>query len=66
KGAFSSNPNNFDLFYYTIVTFTTIGFGDISPVSNLAKFMAIVISITSIICLTIFLGSIFSLRERKE
>lgn len=66
KGAFSSNPNNFDLFYYTIVTFTTIGFGDISPVSNLAKFMAIVISITSIICLTIFLGSIFSLRERRE
>ena len=66
KGAFSSNPNNFDLFYYTIVTFTTIGFGDISPVSNLAKFMAIVISVTSIICLTIFLGSIFSLRERRE
>lgn len=66
KGAFSSNTNNFDLFYYTIVTFTTIGFGDISPVSNLAKFMAIVISVTSIICLTIFLGSIFSLRERRE
>ena len=65
KGSFSSNPSNFDLFYYTVVTFTTIGFGDISPISNLAKFMAIVISFTSIICLTIFLGSIFSLREKR-
>lgn len=60
KGSFSSNPNYFDLFYYTVVTFTTIGFGDISPISNLAKFMAIVISVTSIICLTVFLGGIFS------
>lgn len=66
EGAFSSNPSYFDLFYYTVVTFTTIGFGDISPVTGIAKFMAIVISLTSIICLTIFLGSIFSLRDRKS
>lgn len=63
--AFSNNPSNFDLFYYTIVTFTTIGFGDIIPLTALAKFMAIIISITSVICLTVFLSSIFSNRRNR-
>lgn len=62
--AYSNNPTNFDLLYYTIVTFTTIGFGDISPITTPAKIMAIVISVTSIICVTIFLGSIFSFRDK--
>ena len=61
---FSNNPSSFDLFYYTIVTFTTIGFGDIIPLTVLAKLMVIIISITSVICLTGFLGSIFSYRRR--
>lgn len=62
--AYSNNPTKFDLLYYTIVTFTTIGFGDISPITTPAKIMAIVISVTSIICVTIFLGSIFSFRDK--
>lgn len=64
-GGFSNNPTNFDLFYYTIVTFTTIGFGDIIPITFLTKFIAIIISITSIICLTIFLGNIYSYFNEK-
>lgn len=60
---FSNNPGYFDLFYYTVITFTTIGFGDILPLSTPAKFIAIVISLTSVICLTIFLGSVFSYRS---
>jgi len=63
--AFSNNPSNFDLFYYTIVTFATIGFGDIIPLTALAKFMAIIISITSVICLTVFLSSIFAYRKNN-
>ena len=64
--AYSNNPSFFDLFYYTIVTFTTIGFGDIIPLTVPAKVMAIVISVTSILCLTIFLGSILSFRRDKN
>ncbi len=64
QNGFSNNPSYFDLFYYTVVTFTTIGFGDIIPLSILAKLIAIVISATSIICITIFLGSIYSYRDR--
>lgn len=63
-GGFSNNPGYFDLFYYTIITFTTIGFGDIIPLTIPTKFMAIIISITSVICLTVFLGSVFSYREK--
>ena len=63
--AFSNNPSKFDLFYYTIVTFTTIGFGDIIPLTIPAKLMAIMISITSVICITVFLGSIFSHRRNN-
>lgn len=61
--AYSGIPNNFDLFYYTIITFTTIGYGDIVPISMGAKIMSIVISTTSVICLTIFLSSILSYKD---
>lgn len=63
--SFSASPSYFDLLYYTIVTFTTIGFGDICPLSVSAKFISILISISSIVCLTIFLGSVFSFRGKN-
>ena len=62
-GAYTGNQNNFDLFYYTIITFTTIGYGDVTPVSILAKVISIVISTTSVICLTVFLSSVLSYKE---
>lgn len=61
--AFSNNPSNFDLFYFTITTFTTIGFGDIVPISIYAKAITILIAISSVIVITIFLGSIFSFKQ---
>ena len=42
EGVYTNNPTFFDLFYYTIITFATVGYGDISPVSPIAKFMSIV------------------------
>ena len=58
--AYTGNQSYFDLFYYTIITFTTVGYGDIVPLSIAAKIMSIVIAITSVICLTIFLSSVLS------
>ena len=65
KNAYTNNPTYYDLFYYTIITFATIGYGDICPVSTIAKFMSIVISLTSIICLTIFISSMLSYKNEK-
>ena len=66
-GAFSNNPTRFDLFYYTIITFTTIGYGDIVPIAVPAKIVSMIIAITSVICLTIFLSTVMSYNsEDKE
>ncbi|MGG7079082.1 ion channel [Clostridium sardiniense] len=64
-GSFSNNPSDFDLFYYTIVTFTTIGYGDIVPLTIAGKIITIVISITSVVCLTVFLSSVLSNTDEK-
>lgn len=62
-GAFSNNPTSFDLFYYTIITFTTIGYGDIVPVTIPAKVISMLIAFTSVVCITIFLSTVLSYRE---
>lgn len=61
---YTNNSSYFDLFYYTIITFTTIGYGDICPVSPIAKFLSIIISCTSVLCLTIFISSVLSYKEK--
>ena len=42
------NPNIFDTFYNTfwwsVVTFTTVGYGDVSPVTHFGKLLSIIIS----------------------
>ena len=62
---YTNNPTYYDLFYYTIITFSTIGYGDICPVSPVAKFISMMISLTSFICLTIFVSSLLSYKSEK-
>lgn len=63
--SFSNNPSKFDLLYFTITAFTTIGFGDIVPLSFCAKAITILIAFSSVIVITIFLGSIFSYKKES-
>ncbi|MGL5695289.1 MAG: potassium channel family protein, partial [Peptostreptococcaceae bacterium] len=63
--SFSNEPTNFDLFYYTIITFTTIGYGDITPLSIPAKIMSIITALTSGVCVTIFLSTVLSYNDEK-
>lgn len=63
KEAFLNVNTNFDLFYYTVITFTTIGYGDIIPTTVLAKIASMLISVTSVVCLSVFLSSVLSYKD---
>ncbi len=54
------------LFYYTVISFTTVGYGDITPVTPLSQFVSITISITSVVCLGTFVGKAFSYAKEME
>lgn len=54
----------FDLFYYTIISFTTIGYGDIVPNGFGSQLMAVIIACTSVLCLVIFIGSALSVKDK--
>lgn len=52
-----------DLFYYLIVTFTTVGFGDISPNTLLAKMVTALIAMSGMLFTGVFVGSVLNLDE---
>lgn len=55
---------NVDLLYYTVISFTTIGYGEIVPQRLESKVMAILIAYTSVMCLVIFVSAILALKEK--
>ncbi|HIQ80797.1 MAG TPA: two pore domain potassium channel family protein [Candidatus Scatavimonas merdigallinarum] len=56
----------FDMFYYTCVTFATVGFGDIVPASIFAKAVCVLTIATSIVCVTVMLSTVMSVRKNEE
>lgn len=60
----NASISEFDLFYYTVVTFTTIGYGDIVPSIVQSKITAVLIAFTSVLCLVIFVGSALSAKDK--
>lgn len=46
------------LFYYVVISFTTIGYGDVTPLTDKAILVSILIAITSVIFLVIFINNI--------
>ena len=53
----------FDYFYYSFVVITTLGFGDITPISELFRVLTILEAILGLIIMGLFLAKVF---ERKE
>ncbi len=64
--AYSTQVNLFDLFYYTVITFGTVGYGDIIPTTIYTKLMAMVTTITSIACIGIMLSSFLSVSPMRK
>lgn len=52
---FSSIPKSF---YFSIITFTSVGYGDISPVTNLGKLLSSIIAILGVGLHGLFIGVI--------
>lgn len=53
-----TSPDIADFIYYSFITLTTVGFGDISPYSDLAKMASVLFSLSGQLYLTIIMAFI--------
>ena len=60
RSSISYISNLYQFFYFSFITFSTVGYGDISPISNVAKFIVMLELLLS------FLIVFFSLSILKE
>jgi hypothetical protein len=67
-GAFSFNTNagprsinGFDGFYFSFITLSTVGFGDITPVSRMARWLAAMEAMTGLLYVAVLIARLVSL-----
>ena len=52
-----------DLFYYLVITFTTVGFGDVYPQTSLAKLLTMMIALSGMLFSGMFIATILAVDE---
>jgi hypothetical protein len=65
----SSNPTGRatpDLMYFSFVTLATLGYGDITPISNMARTLAVVEALVGMLYIAIFMARLVSLRSLTD
>ncbi len=55
--------NAWSLLYYTVISFTTVGYGDIIPCGTFSRIVSVFISITSVLSLIVFIGAVMPVKE---
>ncbi|MBU1683515.1 potassium channel family protein [Patescibacteria group bacterium] len=63
--AFSSSLNILDSFYFSIVTFLTVGYGDITPLTALPKVLVITQAILTFYTIVIVINGLISIHFRR-
>lgn len=58
--------NGFELMYFSFVTLGTLGYGDIVPVSNIARMLAMVESMTGVLVLAVLIARLVSLHPGQK
>ena len=65
-GTYASKPTSFDCYYYSFTTLTTLGYGDIAPVTKYARILAILESVTGPVYLAIFVAQIIGMNIAQK
>jgi hypothetical protein len=67
-GAFSFNTNTgtrsmnaFNGFYFSFITLSTVGYGDITPVSRIARWLAALEAMTGLLYVTVLIARLVAL-----
>ncbi len=56
----------FDAFYFSLVTLTTVGFGDITPVSRVARMLTAMEAMTGLLYVAVMIARLVSLYSSRE
>jgi len=64
--SFTASAHDPDLMYFSFVTLATLGYGDITPRTNLARSLAIIEALVGMLYIAVFMARLVSLRSNDD